>query len=80
MPMVPGLMALEIWTVTRRPLDMPGVEYAARCHVIEAGGSRPTDRVVTAATLVEIRAAIPPFLHCLPRDPNDDPAIVESWI
>lgn len=81
MPIVPGnSLAMEMWTVTQCPVDMPGVKFAGRCHVIEAGGSRATDRVVTADTLEAIRALLPPFLHYFPRLPGDDPVIVESWM
>lgn len=36
---------------------------------------------VEAATLAAARAAVPPTAdYCLARSPQDDPAVVESWI
>jgi len=35
---------------------------------------------VTASTLEELREKLPFGLHRLPRNPNDDPVIVETWV
>lgn len=73
--------AVEMWTVTWRPNDLPGVEYAARLHrVLPNNQSTATDSVVTGATLEKVHAQLPPGLHRLERDPNDDPVIVEIWL
>lgn len=72
---------LAIWTITHRPSDLPGVEYAVRPHYLtRGGGARVGPDVLTANTLEEARALLPPFLHCLGRSRDDDPVIVESWI
>jgi hypothetical protein len=72
---------LEIWTITRRPIDLPGVEYAARAHRIKPGGkTEVAAEHLQADTLEEIRAALPPHLFRLPRQPGDDPVVVECWL
>lgn len=71
---------LGIWTVTHRPRDLPGVEYAARLHYVGRGATWPSDRLLTAPSLEAIRRALPPGLYNLGRVPDDDPAIVESWV
>lgn len=40
----------------------------------------PTNAVLRAGTLAEIRAFLPPGLTCMPRSPKDDPDIVETWM
>lgn len=74
---------LKLWTVTHRPSDLPGVEYAARAWIIptaigEPGGA--TDELVTAPTLAELRALLPAGLTRIPRHELDDPVIVEVWL
>lgn len=72
---------VTIWTITHRPRDLPGVEYAARAHRISPGGrvEAAADHL-EGASLEAIRAQLPPFLFCLGRQPGDDAGIVESWI
>lgn len=70
---------LAIWTVYLDPLDYPGM-YVAREFLIRGGQPEMTNNMFVANTLAEIRALLPPWLHCLHRKPADDPKIVESWI
>ena len=42
--------------------------------------SQPTKVIVLGDTLAEIRAALPPGLAMIPRWPDDDPVIEETWI
>ena len=70
---------LVIWTIYERPRDFPD-SYVLRGHVIERGGTRPHDVCFVAATLEEVRTQLPLGVHCLPRSPDDEPQIVESWI
>jgi hypothetical protein len=71
---------LEMWTITHRPRDLPGIEYAARLHLVRAGEIQTTDRLLTAASLEALRDALPPGLFRLHRFPEDDDAIVETWL
>lgn len=71
-----GMAALTIWTVYRHPRDFP-TKWVLRAHDIPGPVARAL--VETADTLEEIRAKAPPGLHCLPRFPDDNPAIYETW-
>lgn len=72
--------ALHIWTLYDHPLDYPD-SCVAREWAIERGGARPTGLVLKADTLTPLRAEMDKRgLVCLGKDPNDDIAIVESWV
>jgi hypothetical protein len=70
---------LSIYTVYADPVDFPGKFVWRRFTVCPRGLTR-TDDVAVADTLEACRKTLPPGLHCLNRDPSDDPAIVESWV
>ena len=67
--------ALEIFTVYFNPLDYPGL-YVVRVF----WNATPTVYGWTAPTLEEVRARLPRGLVCLPREPGDEPQIVECWL
>jgi hypothetical protein len=67
---------LPIWTVYDHPRDYPH-GFIARKFLLD----QPTDEIITAPTLDEIREAMwQRGLTCLKRAPGDDPVIVETWI
>ena len=68
---------LWIWTVTYGTSDMPG-KYAARPHSVRLQGA--FGWALVADTLAELRGQLPWGMTQLPRQPEDDPVIVESWI
>lgn len=72
------MQVLEMWTVYEKPKDFPQ-SYVARKWVI---GQTPeaTNEVLVGATLEEVRAKLPPGLHCMNRSPEEDPVIVETWL
>jgi hypothetical protein len=71
---------LEMWTIYDHPRDMPE-KYVARLHVIDKGGSRPTDKVIVADNLDAIREIMESHgLTRLKRYDDDDPVIVEVWL
>lgn len=59
------------------PTDYPD-HYVARLW--DALTNVGTASVLTAPTLDELRLRLPPELDLLPRQPGDDPCIVETWI
>ncbi len=69
---------LPMWVVTARPKDYPD-GYVARMHYT-LPAPEPTDNTIRAATLKELRAALPAGLWPFARDPKDDPVIVETWM
>ena len=70
---------LPMWVVFGPgTLDHPGA-HLARLWTLRPDG-KPTDVLVRAATLAEVRGLLPPGLACLPRHHEDDPNIIEVWI
>jgi hypothetical protein len=69
---------LSIWTIRYNPSDFPG-KFTARRHWI-LPTSIATQEVFIGETLEEIRKMLPKGLYRIPRSPEDDPVIIESWI
>lgn len=76
-----ALSYLVIWTIYDKPSDYPE-GFIARMHVAsrKEANSGPTTATISAPTLNEVRAQLPPGLVCLGRNSCDEPQIVESWI
>jgi hypothetical protein len=70
---------LPMWTIYDHPRDMPEHWVARRWEVSGTGGVA-TPEVLTADTLEALRAQLPPDLCRMPRQPGDDPTIVEVWL
>ena len=72
---------LAMWTVYR---DMPGAQFVARKWVIErekGAEAKQTDESLRFGTLHEVRQTMRAMhLLCIPRQPEDDPMIVETWL
>lgn len=74
------VVLMGVWTVYERPRDYPQ-GFVGHLFEIRAGGiTHPSGNRVFGPTLESVRAQLPPGLHRMPRDPNDEPQIVESWI
>lgn len=74
------MSVLDIWTVYDHPADFPD-GFVARLWAIGPGGEPlATRHIVLGATLEAVRALLPRGLDCLPRQPGDDPCIVECWL
>lgn len=69
---------LSIWTVYQRPADFP-TKFVAR-RWLATGELVATDNVLLDDTLDALRNRLPPGLIQMPRDPSDDPTIVETWL
>lgn len=71
---------LALWTVYDHPSDQPDC-FIARKFLIVAGGPIATEETRAARTLQPLRDSFElEGLYCLPREPNDDPKIIESWL
>jgi hypothetical protein len=73
---------LSIFTITQFTKDYKG-KVICRRHEISAGKTEPKEVVVEADSVEECREKLEekiPGLHCMGREPTDDPVIVESWI
>jgi hypothetical protein len=67
---------VRLWTIYKHPLDYPQ-SYVARLFE----GERPTGSIVVAPTLALLRdQMIAMWLTRIPRQPADDPVIVEVWV
>jgi hypothetical protein len=75
--------SLPLWVVYDHPSDFPDC-YVARRWVVGGGGVVPTDAVLTAPDLDQLRDSIqahdPNANVPLPRQVGDDPKIVEIWV
>ncbi len=72
--------ALSMWVIYDHPTDYPDF-FIVREHMITAGGQVLKSLFHTEfMTLEDARTEIRPGRICIPRDPNDDPVIVESWV
>ncbi len=66
---------LELWTVYDSPIDLPE-RFVARKWLLD----QPTSELLQDQTLDGLRGKLPQGLTRLPRAPQDDPKIVETWI
>lgn len=69
---------LSIWTVYSMPNGQLTKIMAKRWLVTTVPTA--TDEVVEADSLEELREKLPAGLYRMPRDPDDDPTIVETWM
>jgi hypothetical protein len=71
---------LSIWTVYDHPSDYPDGFIARRWAIVD-GREIMTDDTIEADDLETLRRHFEErTLCCLPREPDDDPVIVECWI
>lgn len=67
---------LKIWTVYEKPKDFPNC-FVARLFE----GEEATAEIMVCGDIEPIREELRRRgLVCFPRDENDDPVIVESWL
>ena len=71
---------LSMWTVYECPVDYPTGYVARRCEIHSGGRIVNTPELRIGASLDEVRAQLPPGLHCIPRRDDDHPIIVEVWV
>lgn len=70
---------LDMFVITTKTSDF-GDKFVIRKHEITNKGTWPTTQYKLADSLEEARKLISDGKVCIPRDKNDDPVIVESWI
>lgn len=77
---------LSLWVVYWNPSDFPGRFVVRRQVAVAPNPSIPDgiwcdpDPLAVVDTLDEARAAVPGWLTCLPRSPDDHPVVVEVWV
>lgn len=71
---------LAVWVIYDHPKDYPDF-YVVRKQIAGNGQVRPTGHYFLSNTLGPLRQIVEAMgLTCIPRDPSDDPVIVECWI
>lgn len=70
-----GKCVLDIWVIYENQVDYPG-EFVARKFQNE----HATKNVIRGASLFAVREQLPKGLVLLPRNPLDEPQIVEVWL
>lgn len=76
----PMASILCIWTIYDSPLDAPGQFVMRRFEVID-GGYRPTTEAHVSSNIRELRLLMQRRgLYRIPRQVEDEPHIVESWL
>lgn len=69
---------LLMFTIYEKPKDHPN-GFMVRAWRVESKDPTPLE-ATRVDTLEEARQLIPAGMVKIPRDPSDDPVIVESWI
>ncbi len=72
-------VTLPLICVYKNPADYPD-KYVARLWDVKRPSAKPTDMVVLADTLEEVRSIKPEWMAITPRQEADDPVIIETWI
>jgi hypothetical protein len=71
-----------MYTVYDHPSDYPD-HFVIRKFMIHPGGKQTVDKELffKSSDIEECRRQMRSMgLHCLSRDPTDDPVIVETWL
>jgi hypothetical protein len=73
-------VGLAMWTIYDHPKDFPD-HFVARKWLITAGEAVATAETMSEEDLETLRKyMIASGAYCLPRQPDDGPVVVESWI
>lgn len=70
---------LDMFVITTKTADF-GDKFVIRKHEITNKGTWPISQFKLEDSLEEARKLISDGKVCIPRDKNDDPVIVESWV
>jgi hypothetical protein len=71
---------VNIWTLYDSPTDAPGL-FVLRRFELRDGDAHPTDEAYASRSIETLRAHMRwEGRYCIPRHPNDEPAIVECWL
>lgn len=72
---------MSLWSIYDHPKDFPHCFVARRYEITRGQGPIATQDHVTATSCDELRDRFASQgMMCLPRVPEDDPNIVETWL
>lgn len=66
---------LNTWTIYKQPKDFPS-NYVARLFI----DGEPTGELLVFPQIELLREIVSRNRTCIPRHPEDDPSVVETWI
>lgn len=79
-PQQPPEETMSQWVVCWSPADYPG-KFTVRRHIIGRGWHKPTDEGYVSSNIEWIRELmLRKGLARMPRQPEDQPVIVEVWL
>lgn len=71
---------MTVWVIYENPSDFPGKFVVRPQWVMSDSSIAIAPQPTSVVDSLEIaRWHVPPELYRQPRDPEDDPAIVETW-
>lgn len=70
---------LYIYVIYAGMPEYPG-KFILRRDVVANGVAASEDRAYLADSLEDLREALPPGLHRLPRQPGDGEYVLETWL
>lgn len=73
-------LGLAIWVITVNPADYPDQYVVRQQFAGRMGVMIAREPEAVAATLEIARDVLPDGLTYFPRQPEDDPVIVETWL
>lgn len=71
---------LQVWCIYFNSREFPGAFLVRKWEVIRDKEPAPSNVAHAFLSLADARAIIPPGKVALARAPDDDPAIVETWL
>lgn len=72
------MKTIDFFVIYDSPRDFPG-RFVTRRWSVTKGQKSTAHEATDHATLDEARQAVPQGLKCLPRQPEDEPQVVEAW-
>lgn len=71
---------MKLYVIHESPTDYPGRFVVRRLRVTATRSLVYAKPHAVTTSLAEARASIPLGLFAMPRDPEDPPSIVETWL
>jgi hypothetical protein len=71
---------MTVWVIYERPRDFPQGYVLRAQYAMRGGAVKPSADAWYADDADKLRAIVPFGLARMPRMPDDDPKIVETWI
>ena len=70
---------MYLWTIYNKPIDYPDNVIVRKFAIVD-GSIYMTGEMYICNSVDEARSMVPKDRVCIPRDPVDEPQIIETWI